>query len=90
MQAMIPNGAAVIAEVGIGITREVPKPRTGEVVQAANVVVTMDAETRARSSPESVTRTGNYSAAARSSPSSRRLFKYVTKSIVVRPRSCLH
>ena len=37
------NGAAVaaMAEVGIDITREYPKPWTDEIVQAADVVVTM-------------------------------------------------
>jgi arsenate reductase len=36
-----PAAVAAMAEVGIGITREFPKPWTDEIVQAADVVVTM-------------------------------------------------
>jgi arsenate reductase len=36
-----PAAVAVMAEVGIDITREFPKPWTDEIVQAADVVVTM-------------------------------------------------
>jgi arsenate reductase len=36
-----PAAVAAMAEVGIDITREVPKPWTDEIVQAADVVVTM-------------------------------------------------
>ena len=36
-----PSAAAVMAEVGIDITGEFPKPWTDEIVQAADVVITM-------------------------------------------------
>jgi arsenate reductase (thioredoxin) len=36
-----PAAVAAMAEVGIDITREFPKPWTEEIVQAADVVVTM-------------------------------------------------
>ncbi|MGI8681588.1 MAG: arsenate reductase ArsC [Mycobacteriales bacterium] len=36
-----PNVVAVLAEVGVDITTEFPKPLTDDVVQAADVVVTM-------------------------------------------------
>ena len=36
-----PNAAAAMAEVGIDITQECPKPWTDEMVRAADVVVTM-------------------------------------------------
>jgi arsenate reductase (thioredoxin) len=36
-----PSAVAAMAEVGIDITREFPKPWTDEIVQAADVVVTM-------------------------------------------------
>ena len=36
-----PSAVAVMAEVGIDITREFPMPWTDEIVQAADVVVTM-------------------------------------------------
>jgi arsenate reductase len=36
-----PAAVAAMAEVGIDITREFPKPWTDEIVQAADVVVTM-------------------------------------------------
>src|SRR5215831_2129951 len=36
-----PAAIAVMAEVGINISREFPKPWTDEIVQAADVVVTM-------------------------------------------------
>ncbi|MFZ0832167.1 MAG: arsenate reductase ArsC [Mycobacterium sp.] len=36
-----PSAVAVMAEVGIDIAREFPKPWTDEIVQAADVVVTM-------------------------------------------------
>jgi protein-tyrosine-phosphatase len=36
-----PSAVAAMAEVGIDISREYPKPWTDEIVQAADVVVTM-------------------------------------------------
>jgi len=36
-----PSAVAAMAEIGIDISREFPKPWTDEVVQAADVVVTM-------------------------------------------------
>ncbi|MEZ5205123.1 MAG: arsenate reductase ArsC [Acidimicrobiales bacterium] len=36
-----PSAVAAMAEVGIDIAREFPKPWTAEIVQAADVVVTM-------------------------------------------------
>jgi protein-tyrosine-phosphatase len=36
-----PSAIAAMAEVGIDITREYPKPWTAEIVQAADVVITM-------------------------------------------------
>jgi arsenate reductase len=36
-----PSAVAVMAEVGIDITGEFPKPWTDEIVQAADVVITM-------------------------------------------------
>jgi len=39
--AINPAAVAVMAEVGIDITREFPKPWTDEMVRAADVVVTM-------------------------------------------------
>jgi protein-tyrosine-phosphatase len=36
-----PSAVAAMAEVGIDITSEYPKPWTGEIVQAADVVITM-------------------------------------------------
>ncbi len=39
--AINPAAVAAMAEVGIDITREFPKPWTAEIVQAADVVITM-------------------------------------------------
>jgi protein-tyrosine-phosphatase len=36
-----PSAVEAMAEVGIDITGEYPKPWTGEIVQAADVVITM-------------------------------------------------
>jgi protein-tyrosine-phosphatase len=36
-----PSAVAVMAEVGIDITQESPKPWTAEIVRAADVVITM-------------------------------------------------
>ncbi|MCU1354627.1 MAG: Low molecular weight phosphotyrosine protein phosphatase, partial [Acidimicrobiales bacterium] len=36
-----PSAVAAMAEVGIDIAREYPKPWTSEIVQAADVVITM-------------------------------------------------
>ncbi|MBA2625371.1 MAG: arsenate reductase ArsC [Acidimicrobiia bacterium] len=38
---MHPNAAAAMAEIGIDITQEYPKPWTDEIVRAADVVITM-------------------------------------------------
>ena len=48
-----------MAEVDIDITREFPKPWTDEIVQAADVVVTMGCGDACPFFPGSVTRTGN-------------------------------
>jgi arsenate reductase len=55
------NRAAVaaMAERGIDIAQEFPKPWTDEIVQAADVVVTMAAAMPAPTSPASGTRTGS-------------------------------
>jgi arsenate reductase (thioredoxin) len=53
-----PAAVTVMAEVGIDITNEYPKPWTDEIVQAADVIVTMDAATPVPSSPDSATRNG--------------------------------
>ncbi len=39
--AINPRVVAAMAELGIDVTRELPKPLTGEAVEAADVVVTM-------------------------------------------------
>ena len=54
------NPAAVqaMAEVGIDITSEFPKPWTDEIVQAADVVVTMGCGDACPSSPENATKNG--------------------------------
>ncbi len=39
--AINPSAVAVMAEIGIDITQEFPKPWTAEIVQAADVVITM-------------------------------------------------
>src|SRR5690606_690912 len=39
--AINPGGRAVMAELGLDLSREFPKPLTGEAVQAADVVITM-------------------------------------------------
>lgn len=54
------NPAVVRAmdELGLDISHEFPKPLTDDVVQAADVVITMGCETPARSTPASATSTG--------------------------------
>ena len=49
-----------MAEVGIDITREFPKPWTDEIVQAADVVVTMGCGDACPFFPGNATRTGTY------------------------------
>lgn len=53
-----PAVVAVIAELGFDMSEAFPKPLTDDVIQAADVVVTMDAATHAPSIRASVTRTG--------------------------------
>jgi arsenate reductase len=55
------NPAAIeaMAEIGIDITGEFPKPWTDEVVQAADVVITMAAATPVPCSPAAATRNGS-------------------------------
>ena len=55
------NPAAIEAmrEVGIDITGEYPKPWTDEIVQAADVVITMGCGDACPIFPENATRTGN-------------------------------
>jgi len=53
-----PAAIAAMAEVGIDISEEFPKPWTEEIVRAADVVVTMPAATPAPASRGSATRTG--------------------------------
>ena len=53
-----PSAAAAMAEVGIDITDEYPKPWTEEVVQAADVVITMGCGD-ACPTPANATKTGN-------------------------------
>jgi arsenate reductase (thioredoxin) len=54
-----PSAVQAMAEVGIDITREFPKPWTDEIVQAPDVLVTMGCGVPARSSPENATRNGS-------------------------------
>ncbi len=49
-----PSAGQAMAEVGIDITREFPKPWTDEIVQAADVVVTMGCGDACPVFPESV------------------------------------
>ena len=56
-----PAAVAAMAEVGIDIAGEYPKRWTNEIVQAADVVVTMGCGDACPFFPESVTRTGNCS-----------------------------
>ena len=53
-----PAAVLAMAEVGIDIAQEFPKPWTDEIVQAADVVVTMGCGDACPSSPASATRTG--------------------------------
>ena len=54
-----PSAVTAMAEVGIDITGEFPKRWTDEIVEAADVVVTMGCGEACRSSRASATRTGS-------------------------------
>jgi len=53
-----PAVVAVMAEVGLDLSAEFPKPLTTDAVEAADVVITMGCGTPARSTPASATSTG--------------------------------
>ena len=53
-----PAVVAAMAEIGLDISREFPKPLTTGKVQGSDVVITMAAATPAPSSPASATKTG--------------------------------
>ena len=53
-----PSAVAAMAEIGIDIATEFPKPWTDEIVQAADVVVTMGCGDACPLFPASATRTG--------------------------------
>jgi len=53
-----PAAVAVMAEVGLDLSKEFPKPLTDDVVAGADVVITMGCGTPARSTPASATSTG--------------------------------
>jgi len=80
-----PAAVAPMAEIGIDISEEFPKPWTDEMVRAADVVVTMGAGTPARSSWESATRTG--SSPIRSARASRRCDRLGTTSVAASANS---
>lgn len=54
-----PSAVQAMAEVGVDITREFPKPWSDEIVQAADVVVKMGCGDTCPCFPASVTRIGN-------------------------------
>ena len=54
-----PAVVAAMAEVGIDLSQELPKPLTDEFVQAADVVITMGCGMPARSTRASAMRTGS-------------------------------
>ncbi|GFG62494.1 hypothetical protein MMUR_66300 [Mycolicibacterium murale] len=54
-----PSAVAAMTEVGIDITGEFPKPWTDEIVQAADVVITMGCGDACPIFPASATRTGS-------------------------------
>jgi Low molecular weight phosphotyrosine protein phosphatase len=53
-----PAVVATMAEIGLDISREFPKPLTAGKVQAADIVITMGSATPAPSTPASATSTG--------------------------------
>ena len=55
-----PSAVLAMAEVGIDIAQEFPKPWTDEIVQAADVVVTMGCGDACPSSRASATRIGSF------------------------------
>jgi len=54
-----PSAIEAMAEVGIDITGEFPKPWTDEIVQAADVVITTGCGDACPIFPGNATRTGN-------------------------------
>ena len=54
-----PPAVTAMAEVGIDITGEFPKPWTDEIVRAADVVITMGCGDACPSTPANATRTGS-------------------------------
>jgi len=65
-----PAVAEALAEIGLDLSKEFPKPVTDEAVRAADVVITMACGDACPSTPGSATRTG-FSRIRRASRSSR-------------------